>query len=343
MQITKFTASLLAAAVLAGCGGDNTPHFSSMVTFGDSLSDVGSYAVGNIKTLGGGKFTVNAPDAQNWTEVMANRLHALAQCAAQTGLEGDAALGYAAPITNHPNCTNYAQGGARVTNPIGSGNKATGTASPVRGMTVPVVTQIQNHLAKNNGSFNGSEIVFVHAGGNDVGAALVSLAAGTAPATVLTAVGTAGAELAGYVKNQIVGKGAKYVVVINVPDVSKFPFGLVQSAQAQGLMNTLVTTFNAQLQAGLAGTDVVQVDFYSISRDQAANPAKYGITSATTPACDLSPAKNPLGHVLVCTKANVIPGAIDNLLFADAGHYTPFGYKLMADMVSAELAKRDLM
>jgi outer membrane lipase/esterase len=48
---------------------------------------------------------------------------------------------------------------------------------------------------------------------------------------------------------------------------------------------------------------------------------------------------NPLGSSLVCTAANLIPGADDNYLFADGVHPTPYGNRLLADFVSAEMKK----
>jgi phospholipase/lecithinase/hemolysin len=184
MRKTSFALALLTAAVLSACGGsstsprggDQTPvtKFSAQVSFGDSLSDVGTYAVGTVKALGGGKFTINGDNTsinkdltgKNWTEFVAAQLSLPAPCPAQTGLQGDAAQGLNVPITFNVSCLNYAQGGARVTNPVGPGNKLTGAA--LGATTVPVVTQVANHLAKNGGKFSGTELVTVLAGGNDI-------------------------------------------------------------------------------------------------------------------------------------------------------------------------------
>jgi phospholipase/lecithinase/hemolysin len=182
MRKTSFALALLTAAVLSACGGngprggDQTPAttFSAQVSFGDSLSDVGTYAVGGIKALGGGKFTINgdntsiSPDltGKNWTEFIAAQLKLPAPCPAQTGLNGDATKGFNVPVTFNVSCLSYAQGGSRVTNPIGPNNAATG--SPLGATTVPVVTQVANHLAKTGGKFSGTELVTVTAGGNDI-------------------------------------------------------------------------------------------------------------------------------------------------------------------------------
>lgn len=341
MGYFKLATAFTAAAILAGCGGSDSPQFSGIVSFGDSLSDVGTYAVGTVKALGGGKYTVNSPDSKNWIELMASRLNVSTPCPAQTGLQGDPAQGFSVPVTNNTSCTAYAQGGARVTNPVGPGNRALGGANAVLGqLTVPVATQIQNHLTAKAGTFTGSEVVFVMAGGNDLFINAGAVSAGGSPTNAVTAMGTAGAELAGYVRNLILGKGAKYVVVVNLPDVSRTPYALAQDVTTQGFINTMVTTFNSQLQQGLSGADVLLVDAYTVSRDQSVNPSKYGLTNVTMPACDLSPAKNPLGSSLVCTRNTLIPGVTDNFQFADSVHPTPYGYKLIADVVTDEMRKR---
>lgn len=349
MRQFKFAVALLSAAILAGCGGGGAGDqstkvkFSAQVSFGDSLSDIGTYSVGTVKALGGGEYTINSASGKNWTQLMAAQFGLSAPCPAQTGLDGLASQGFSVPVTNFPTCTGYGQGGARVTNPVGPGNKLLGGANAVLGqLTVPIVTQIQNHLASHGGAFKGDEIVFVLAGGNDVFIQLATVGAGGDPTASVVAMGTAGGELAAYVKNLIVGKGAKYVTVVNLPDVTKTPFALSLSTASQGLIGNMVTTFNAQLKAGLAGTEanVLYVDAYTTSGDEAAHPAAYGLTNTTLPACDLTPAKNPLGSSLVCNATNLIPGVVDHYQYADSVHPTPFGYQLLAQLVSTEMAKK---
>lgn len=239
MRQYQLTLTLLAAATLVACGGGATntgtttaeasvsesladprafasavpssygsklAKVSSQVTFGDSLSDVGTYAVGTVAALGGGKYSVNnvvngVNQALNWTEWVAAGLGLPRPCAAQTGLDGDAAQGFKVAVANHARCTNYAQGGARVTNPVGPGNKLLGGNNAVLGqLTVPVATQIATHLAKTGGRFSGNEVVQVLAGANDVFIQLATLSAGAtaaATAAVTAAVpGQIGADIA---------------------------------------------------------------------------------------------------------------------------------------------------
>jgi phospholipase/lecithinase/hemolysin len=444
MRKTSFALALLTAAVLTACGGNGpsagnqTPKtkFSNQITFGDSLSDVGTYAVGGVAALGGGQYTINGNNTsvsaeltgKNYTQLVAAQLGLPAPCAAQTGLQGTASAGFSVPVTDHPECFNYAQGGSRVTNPVGPGNKALDKPGAISlgQMTVPVVTQIANHLKKVGGKFKGDELVIVMAGGNDAleqlgelsagataagGQALATslvtqLAPGTAnpqagsaailaaiqaeaakgsaaPAIITAAVtaaaqngntaavanaaaigakagadataagnaystahgpdlvkalGTAGAELGALVKNQIVANGAAYVVVNNLPDVSISPSAKAQSAETQALIKAMVAAFNDQLKAAVAGEGkVLYVDLATISRDQATNPAPYGLTNTTTPACDLSPAKNPLGSSIVCNKNNLIAGDVSHYMFADSVHPTPFEYSLIARYVLEQM------
>lgn len=450
MRQTKFALAVLCASILAACGGssggDQTVKvkFTSQVSFGDSLSDVGSYAVGTVAALGGGKFTINGDNTatsptltgKNWTELMASQFGLAAPCAAQTGLNGTASLGFSVPVVNHAGCLSYAQGGARVTAPVGPGNALLG--SPLGALTVPVTTQIQNHLAATGGAFSGNEVVLIMAGGNDALYQLSALsaaatAAGTTagnttfaqtligllaagatnPATAAQAIGlafatenanpshtttslvtaavtaaagqagnaavgspavygpmvtqattaantagaaagaayaatngpalvsnmaTAATELVALVKNQMLAKGAKYVVVNNLPDIANTPSGLSQPASTKALIVAMVDAFNAGLNSGFAGEGrVLVVDVYAVSHDQATNPGPYGLTNVTDTACDLTAASNPLASSLTCTGKNVKAGDISHYSYADDVHPTPFNNFLLARYVSEKM------
>ena len=348
MRHIKYGSAVLMVLILVGCGGGGgdipaKPKFASQVSFGDSLSDVGSYKVGTVAALGGGQFTVNGATGvpTNWTELTAAKFGLAAPCAAQTGLDGAAAQGFSVmPPTAHAGCTGYAQGGARVTNPVGVGNKLLGGSNATIGMlTVPVVTQIQNHLAANGGSFKGNELVLVMAGANDAFIQAASVGAGLPVASGVAAMQTAASELAAAVKTQIIANGAKYVAVMNVPDIAASPqvtsiADPATKAATAGLMDALVTAFNAQLKADLPDSaNVLNVDAYSASKDEVQNPGKYLLTDVTNTACNLTqPSPNPLASSLVCNAANLNAGVLptDHYLFADKVHPTPYGHSLFA-------------
>lgn len=351
MNLLRLGAIALATAgLLAGCGGSDDPPaaekitYGKLVTFGDSLSDVGTYATpGLVGATGGGKYTVNAPGVLNWTERVATAANVPALCAAQTGLNSVGPFaGFAAPVTNHPGCTSYAQGGARVTNPIGPGNVATlpgATSGALGQLTVPVITQIQNHLAAAGGSFSGTDLVTVFAGGNDLFIQVATLratvaAGGNATAAgqaAVTAMGQAGGELAAYVKSLIVGKGAKRVVVVAFPDASVTPEALPADQATRDLLQLMSFTFNAQLQYGLQGVpEVLYVDMYTAIQGFVANPGAYGLSNVTSAACN--PALAPAA--VLCSTATTISGDVSKYLWADSsGHGTPYGYELFAKVV----------
>ncbi len=343
-----WVAVALLSSLLAACGGasdgdqSSKVKFTKLVSFGDSLSDVGSYATpALVASTGGGKYTVNGASAKIWVEQLSATLGLGAVCAAQTGLQSSGPLAaLAAPTTNVAGCFGYAQGGARVTQLVGPANKAVlafGDTSGYLGqLTDPVINQLNRHLAASGGSYSGTELVLVLAGGNDVFINLGAVAAGAAtPTAAVTAMGVAGAELAGYVKALVLAKGAKYVVVVNLPDVSKTPFAYGTPAATQGLIQTMSSTFNAQLKAGLTGTAAVQVDAFTQSQNQATNPAQYGVTNATATACDLT--KATLGS-LGCSAATLVAGDVSHYQFADTVHPTPFGYQLLAEYVATQMA-----
>lgn len=170
-------ATLTAALLLSACGGGGSETstkvtFTSLVSFGDSLSDVGTYKVGTIAAVGGGKFTVNGTTTGpvNWTELLAAQLNLTAPCPAETGLKSTITGIPAVTVVDNANCTNYAQGSSRVTSTVAPNSYVLGQlqGQPSIGfMAVPVTTQIATHLTA-HGNYTGKELVTVLAGANDI-------------------------------------------------------------------------------------------------------------------------------------------------------------------------------
>ncbi len=386
-------ALLVATLALSACGGgggsDTTTKvgFTKLVSFGDSLSDVGTYKVGTIAAAGGGKFSVNSGTGlENWTELLATQLTLSAPCAAQTGLLSNQPGIAAVALASHPTCTNYAQGSSRVTSPAGPNSYALQVAAGATNiglMAVPLVTQFANHLAA-HGNYTGTELVTVMAGANDTfmhinavssaatggaaaaGAAAVAgwtsaeqaaVAAGGAAA--VNAAATAAVahsaqdaqELASYIVASVTGKGAKYVVVVNIPSIEHTPFG--QGSGAAALLKAMVSTYNTTLQNALAGrAGILYVDAYAESVAQTTNPAQYGLNNISTPACSSTayhPTTNPTGNILggsslACTPLNTLAGVdVSHYLYADGVHPTPFGYQLLNRFVALKMAQAGWM
>jgi phospholipase/lecithinase/hemolysin len=360
MRKNNFALAILTAATLAACGGDCEPPappppppvhlaFSAQVAFGDALSDVGSYAVGHVLELGGGKFTINGDNTatnpaltgKNWTEVLAAQLGLPAPCAAQTGLEGDPARGFSVPRADHAGCLGYAQGGARVSDPAGLFSAASG--SPLGALTLPVAAQVANHLAA-AGKFSGTELVLINAGEADLRAQLdkvkacdqYGLSYDDAAQQAVDAMRALANELGELVKNQVIANGANFVVVNNLPDPASTPAGQAETGQLRDLASAMAAAFNEELRNCFDGMDkVLLVDLAALVGDEVANPGAYGLADAAMPAC----ASNELGGLaLVCNGSNTLPGVdVSHFLFADGVHFTPFQNALLARNVADRL------
>ncbi len=357
-------ASACAAALLAACGGsdDEPPQFKSVVSFGDSISDVGTYDVGTIDGLGGGRFTVNGADGKVWTEYLAESLGTPAQCAAQTGMLANNGV-TGAPVQDFAACDNYAQGSSRVTS-SGTGPNGVALQAPPYNqlnlgfMAISLQQQFNAYLARHGNAFSGGELVTVNAGGNDAfmqlngvgnafGGGAAAAGAGTIagwPADVIAAVsgggdaavsaasgaavaamGQAGGELAGYIKSLAVGKGARYVLVRNLGDINLTPFGFTLDAGTKGLITAMTKAYNDQLKAGLDGTPGVLIyDDYAQTASVVADPAKYGFSDIATPACGPNAFGAPNGPSIVCNVTNVIAGDTSRFAFSDDVHPSPY-------------------
>jgi outer membrane lipase/esterase len=149
----------------------------------------------------------------------------------------------------------------------------------------------------------------------------------------------AGKELSDVVRNEIVGKGAKYVVLVNLPDLASSPSAKSQSASSQQLIAGMVNGFNIALRVGIDGLEskVLPVDLFTVTQLQAANGTAYGYSNTTTPACG----NNALGGTsLVCNASNVIAGDVSKYMWADTVHPTPYANELIAQYVASEMKKR---
>jgi phospholipase/lecithinase/hemolysin len=345
MKYTKIGSVLLATALISGCGGNfkpTAPQFSHLVSFGDSLSDVGTYRVGEVAALGGGEFTINSPADKIWVEDIANALALPAPCAAETGLDGAAAYGFNVPVAVHAGCYGYAQGGSRVTNPYGPGNAALGGSNAIIGMlTVPIATQVSNYLSANGGTFTGKELVTVWGGANDVFIQLATVnAGGETPTQAAAALEQAATEEAALINTEILAKGANYVLVLNLPDISLTPMALAEPAAAQGFIQQLTVVYNTTLKAALAAapaTKLAYFDTFTASHNEATNATAYGLTNITTPACNLTPAVNPLGSSLICSTATITSSGAVYYEYADDVHPTPYAHALLSKGILTQL------
>lgn len=348
--------ALVGAVLLVACGGGGDgPTVSRVISFGDSLSDLGTYSpatslagAAGTPPFFAGRFTTNnhtgytAASNTNiatiWIESVAARVGApITQAAIGFGTTNIACPAAAVPALA-TSCTAYGQGGARVTDPNGIGRSG-------GALTIPVVTQMANHITR-FGSYRADEIVFIWAGNNDVFTQIGAVGLGLPPATAVANMQAAGTQLATLIKDQVLARGATRVAVLNLPDYALFPGFLAAPAPTKALLTQLGAEFNTTLTAGLAGANVVMVDTRALIAAIAARPSDYGFVNVTTAACD--PARIQLvtagrvtdGSSLFC---NAAPGQPFNTLrtgastttwaFADGAHPTPGGHKAVSDFV----------
>ncbi|WP_321799636.1 SGNH/GDSL hydrolase family protein [Caballeronia sp. J97] len=328
--------SALLIALLTSCGGgsggggdsgSNTVSVPAggvklqVVAFGDSLSDVGTYAP-LASTVGGGRFTTNP--GQVWTQDVAQYYGDTLTTAFTIDLghelKPQSGLG-------------YAQGGSTVATPADQNQFLTDVIGDIE---MPVNQQISSYLSA-HGSFNSGQLVLVWAGANDV------LRAGTPPAantTVQTAANTLGQLVA-----KIVQSGATHVVVVNVPNIGLSPDG-IKSSDGGGNLTQLSQLFNATLTSALQANGlqgkVIVVDSYAWTTQTIGNYRANGFTvSNTAQACD--PSKTPHDTSLLCSPATYVSSNADQTyMFADDLHPTTRMHALFAQFVEQRIAASGL-
>jgi len=294
------TKSFWAAAFASGlclASGPAAAQFGQFFFFGDSLSDAGSFKP--VLPPGTGKFTTNPGPI--WAEVLAQRYGSTATPANQGG-------------------NDYAEGGARVTQLPGF------PASPPTGTATPVSVQVQQFLAK--GAVDPHALYSVWAGANDLFVQLGLAQTGAITPTQLQAnLATAAVQLVQQV-GILNAAGARYIMVFNLPDVGNTPFG---RGSGQGpSISALSSFFNSTLSTGLDAlhVDVIRLNIFSLLNEVVANPAAYGFTNATSPACTVPS--------LVCTSSTLVdPNAAKTYVFADSVHPTTAGHQLIADYAAS--------
>ena len=305
----RYMRFVLAVTILLGfAGGTWAQTFNSVVIFGDSLSDSGNIA--QINGLPPGtSFTTN-PDPV-WAEIVAQTF----------GASGTNSLAGG---------TNYAWGGACV--------------DPNVACETPVSTtqqQISQHLS--GGNADPDTLYMIWGGVNDISAVTEenqSDAQGALNGTLQAA--------EAYV-DQIRGlqdAGARYVVVLNLPDVGKTINAQRDGPVAAAELSALAQAYNEALSTGLGSLEhgIIPVNASVLLDEIIENPGNYGFTNIDEIAC--TPGSNPLrpsGGIesLVCgpTDSGYLspPKTDETYLFADGSHPSGLGHAAVASMVISTL------
>ena len=306
----------LFAGVTAPTAG--AAQFSSVVVFGDSLSDAGYYrpflaglGLPSATVAALGRFTTNPGPV--WSELVSQY------------------YGLAAAPSNVAGGNVFAQGGATVASPSPS--------TPPGFAQRPVSTQIGEYLARNGGAADASALHAVWAGGNDFLNNFTLFSQGQITQAQLQAnvLGAATAEIGQVAR--LKAAGARYIAVFALPDIGTTPFALAAGAAAAGAATQLSAGYNTTLWTGLAssGLRVIPVDVFSLLNEIRANASAYGFTNITGVACTPFPPITTTPSAQFClTGVNLVtPGAENSYLFADGVHPTTGAHRVIGNFVTS--------
>jgi phospholipase/lecithinase/hemolysin len=387
----RLAAAATAVAILAACGGGGADPTSqragitSIKVMGDSLSDVGVFK--GIPT-NGRIFSVQDSASEpntDWTERIAALL-GVPQLCNFFKFTGAAA----APFSLVPGCTSYAVGGGRINNfnpQTGAGASPFSITYQLQVASSAGNYKSTDLLLIDGGGNDAADLVSAYLNAaKDGGASYAAMTGTLIPAGTLApmlASGQAGLaqvggaymvaladKFYGSIKTNALDKGAERILVLNTPGITNTPrfqmvlggiaaaygggaTGAGARAQSEALFKSWVEAFNSRL-ATLVANDkrIVLVDFYTAFNDQIANPAQYGLTNVTTPACPITGMGSdglPLYNFQTCTAAALSAmtppaGATggsnwwQTYAFSDGFHPTPLGYQLMSQLVAKSLA-----
>jgi len=302
-RVWAYTWAIAFVASLLPISGWSAP-FSSLIVFGDSLSDTGNNAAvldsampppGTLRTpvpISSPTFIPDFPYASNrysngpvWVEGLAAGLGLSAQASLLGG-------------------TDFAFGGAR-SGPSGSS------------FPYSLLDQVDSFLTATHGIAPSNALYVVEGGGNDARDALDILGGGGDPSGVI----------GGFVNNiasiitELDLAGAQNILLADVPDIGMIPAVQAQGALAIGAASGIAKAMNDGLQTELgllpaSVRDGIRVlDLYGLLDDVVADPGAFGLTDATTP-CALSQSciDNPGGN-----------------FFWDGIHPTAAGHAILAD------------
>jgi outer membrane lipase/esterase len=365
---------LATALVLASCGGgDSLGPVTRIKVAGDSLSDSGTFGI---------KYTVQSgtsTPSKIWSDVLNEGLGLSPLCSRYTG-SGPTA------VSSNPNagsCTSYAIGGGRVSL----------AAAPTYSPELAVGKQLED--LSRAGNYASGDMLLVNGGGNDAadltGAFLLIASDGGASYTALlgtklsaaevqaaAAGGQAGlvqggvvymqrlaAQLAKSISDHALDKGARRVVVVTMPDITRTPrfltlLGGIAATQGQATAdavrasaNAWAQAFNQQLSGSFSGDGRVMVaDFYTEFNRWTDTPSAYGLSNATTPACPVTGVDGqglPTYTIATCTAASLSaappsgvtdPNWWQSYVFSDNFHGTPKTNQLMGQVVLSQMTAR---
>lgn len=343
------TASLLAScSALFAQVAPPAGVFLQVVSFGDSLSDAGTYEKFAAQ-FDGGRFTTNP--APIWTQRIAVHYG--------SSLTPAFLGGFGMPLTPAGGL-DFAQGGARVKETPGVGVAPAGTPNAAFALetAIPVTQQVANYLSM-YGRFNPRQLVTIQGGANDLLFNLEAVEANPAQLPAATdAIKQAAVDL-GKLVAKVSQAGAEHIVLLNLADFSKSPDVVESAPSLAPVVQEVIQDFNNTLKATLATqgvlNKVILIDEFSFMDDILANLQQNGFTvggtaTACNPQAEIAEAtqlglSNPsnFSDALFCSASTLTePTADQTFVFADSVHPTARYSELFTKLVEQQIAASGL-
>ena len=290
-----FTVGIISSTSLhAGAQGSGSNPYSSLVIFGDSVSDSGN----NALVIG----------AQNQTVTDNSYIPTFPYAPGTTYCNGYVWAYYAAQslgvslVPSLQGGFNYAYGGA-TTGITGAG-----------GFPPSLLDQTTHYLSNN--TVSSSALYVIEGGGNDARAALGAIQANPGNAAqIIQDTAVSFASNVATIANELETGGAQHIIVWDTPNLGIAPAISTQGSLASSLASQLASQMNTALTTSLNGhTDVSIFDIFGLGTAISTNPAAYGFTNATDAAGAVSGA-NPNDYAFW---DGIHPTTAAHLVIADA-------------------------
>ena len=303
------------------------PTYSALYAFGDSLSDAGDLSILTAPT--GTTRPVSPPYYSQKYGPVSGSVFSNGPTWVQ---DVSVALGLGTLAPSLAGGTDFAYGGAV------TGSAPENTDAGVLAISLP--TQLAQFKAQASAP-SANALYAVSIGANDIFGILAdaSLSAQQQTADVNAAV----ANEVSFVQ-QLIGGGAKTLLVLNVPDLGKIPDVTTrQTGTAPTAIDTEATqlsgAYNAALSSQLAavasasGARIQIVDANTLLDAAIANPAAYGLTNVTAPVYN-----GDNGTFNSAALAASGAAAQDQYLFWDRVHPPETGHQAIADLAEQQLS-----
>jgi phospholipase/lecithinase/hemolysin len=323
MQRLIFLAALIVPGFSDSPGAlaEEIPPIREVVSFGDSLSDAGTYWF-RFTTNPGLTFAQHL--ALHYGQMPFPNQHLDRYEEAFRGRHGDAG----------PGGLNYAEGGAKANSAYSA------VSQDSEGKPISARQQL-NHFLQQHRRFTADQLVTLFVGTNDVAydydpnispALAKGLRENRPPSADVMDAERRRVEVAAddtaAIARDILKEGAKRLVVFDLFDLGQFPW--FQTPAAKSYVTTLAKAFNRRLLAGVPKDSghVLVLDTEAFVNDLIANAAKYGFThGAHEDACG-SP-----DHDYCYPETQATPDADQTYLFAAGEHLTTHAHQVLADYV----------